>query len=304
MHYRDLGSSGLRVSEIGMGCNRLGETSMPDAHWVSLVHHATELGVNLFDTCEAYGWGRSEEILGLAIGNNPDVLVADKVSRVRETNEKDFTASRIMMRAEESLRRLRRDCIDIYQLHSPALEQLQHYDWPKAMVRLKEQGKIRLAGVSINDAASGRWLIENGLVDMIQIPYNILEPQIGEEIFPLAAQAGLGVLVRVPMAQGILTGKFSPGQAVPEGHRALMAGERMAECIVRTEDLKPLAADVGLPLATLALRYAISPKGVSAAIPGARTVEQLEQNVSASNGVGLDEELLARLARVQRRWHR
>ena len=280
-----------------MGCNRLGEADRPDAHWVALVRQAIDLGVTLFDTCEAYGWGRSEDILGLAIGNSPAVLVADKVSRVRETGEKDFGSQRVMARAEECLKRLSRERIDILQLHSAALEDLRRDDWPEAMTRLKEQGKIRLAGVSINDAASGLWLIEKGLVDVLQVPYNALEPQVGEAVFPLAARAGVGVLVRVPMAQGILTGKFSPGQVVPDGHRALMAGERMAERIARTGALKPLADALDLPMATLALRYAITPNAVSAAIPGARTVDQLTQNTRASNGTGLDPDTLASIVR-------
>ena len=302
MHSRPLGSTGLTVSEISMGCNRLGEANMPDSHWVSLVHQAMELGVNLFDTCEAYLWGRSEEILGLAIGNDPSVLVADKVSRIRETNERDFSAARVMERAEISLRRLRRDCIDVFQLHSPALAQIQRYDWPAAMVKLKEQGKIRLAGVSVNDAPSGKWLIENGLVDTLQVSYNMLDPSVGDGLFALAASAGVGVLVRVPMAQGILTGKFTPGEEVAPGHRALNAGERMEERIERAEAFKPLAEDLDMSLATIALRYAITPDGVSAAIPGARTVEQLEHNVSASNGHGLDDEIIGRIAAIQKSW--
>ncbi|MBN1402080.1 MAG: aldo/keto reductase [Anaerolineae bacterium] len=296
MHYRQLGRSGCSVSEIGIGCNRLGEPDRPDAHWIALVHRAAELGVTLFDTCEAYGWGRSEEILGAALGNDPNVLIADKVSRVRETDEKDFSAGRIMQRVELSLQRLQRDRIDILQLHSPSLAQLQSYDWPEAMARLKQQGKIGLAGVSINDAPSGEWLIAHELVDMLQMSYNVLEPEVGDALFALAQEAGVGVLVRVPMAQGILTGKFSPGEAVPPGHRALMAGARMQPRIQRAEALKPLADSAGMPLATLALRYAITPPAVSAAIPGARTIEQLEQNVAASNGHGLGPEIIDQIA--------
>jgi len=300
MQYRPLGNSGVTISEIGMGCNRLGEPQQPDEFWVSLVHRAIDLGVTLFDTCEAYGWGRSEEILGQAVGNRDDVLVADKISRVRETGEKDFSAKRVIQRVEVALKRLERDHIDLLQLHSPALEQLQQYDWPLAMQKLKEQGKIRLGGVSINDASSGEWLIEQGLVDAIQVPYSLIDQKVGPTIFPLALGAGVGTLVRVPMAQGILTGKFSPGQPVPQGHRAHQAGERMAERIAQTEPFRAVAAKAGLPMATLALRYAITPAGVSAAIPGARTIKQLEQNVSASNGVGLDSALIAELEAIQR----
>lgn len=299
MYYREFGNAGFAVSEIGMGCNRLGEPAMPDAHWVDLVHAAIDMGVNLFDTSESYGWGRSEEILGLAIGNRSDVYVATKVSRIRETNARDFSSARIVAQVEASLKRLQRDWIDIYQLHSPSLEDMKSFDWPEAMTKLKEQGKIRLAGVSINDAASGRWLVEQGLVEAMQVAYNMIDWQTGAEVFPLAAAAGVGTMVRMPMAQGILTGKFTPGEPVAGDHRANLAGKHMGAMIDLAERFKPLAQQFGLPLATIALRYAITPTGVSSAIPGARTVEQLKQNVSASDGKGLEAEVLGAIAAIQ-----
>ncbi len=299
LHYRPLGKTGVQVSEIAMGCNRLGEPAMPDSHWINLVQHAADLGVTLFDSSESYGWGRSEEILGQAIGNRDDVLVATKVSRVRETNTKDFSAARIIQQAEGSLRRLRRDQIDVYQLHSPSLDDLKQFDWPEAMIRLRDQGKIRFIGVSINDAASGQWLVEQGLVQVFQVAYNMLEPQVGNVVFPLAEQHGIGILVRVPMAQGILTGKFRPGEPVAEGHRAHLAGAKMERLIAAAENYRSLAAEAGEPLGRFALRYAISSPAVSAVIPGARNVEQVEQNVAASNGVGLTPEQLAAVAAIQ-----
>lgn len=302
MKKRSFGTTGLRVSELGMGCNRLGEPGMLDAHWVALVHRAIDLGVNLFDTSESYQWGDSEEVLGRAIGNNPDVYVATKVSRVRETNEKDFSADRVIERAEQSLKRLRRECIDIFQLHSPSLENMQQYDWPEAMTRLKQQGKIRVAAVSINDAESALWLIENDLVEALQVPFNIIEHQVGHEIFPIAAEAGVGTMIRMPMAQGILTGKFSPVSQVDKGHRALMAGKKMMPYIERAAELGPLAEECGMPLAILALKYAISPHGVSTAIPGARSFEQLEQNVAASDGKELTEAIVNRIEVMQAGW--
>lgn len=301
MHYRPMGNSGLCVSEIGLGCNRLGEPIEPDAHWVDLVKHAIELGVNLFDTSESYWWGGSERILGLAIANDPNVFVATKVSRVRETGQKDFSCQRIMMRAEESLKLLKRDCIDIYQLHTPTLEVMQRDDWPEAMSRLKSAGKIRLAGVSIPDAPSGQWLIENDLVDVLQLPYNMILTEIGNTVFPLAQQHGVGIMVRVPMAQGILTGKFNAGKPVPEGHRALLAGDKVNMLVDLAESFKPLAGAEGLSLGQIALRYVLSSAVVSAAIPGARNRVQLEENIAASNGIGLASETLQQIQEIQNR---
>lgn len=304
MHHRQLGNHDATVSEISFGCNRLGEAHSPDAHWVDLVRQAVDLGVNLFDTAESYGWGRSEEILGQAIGNRSEILIASKVSRVQETNAKDFSAERIIAQAEASLRRLQRDCIDIYQLHSPTLADLQEFDWPEAMSRLKTAGKIRFSGVSINDVASGEWLIEQGLADVLQVEYSMVAPAVGEALFPLAEEAGVGILVRMPMARGILTGKFQPGRAVGKEYRASMLGDKVSDYVDQAAAFARTMPDDGWTLGQLALRYAITPKAVSAAIPGARTVEQLRQNVAASDGEGLSEEELVAVTIVQSRWQR
>jgi myo-inositol catabolism protein IolS len=301
MHYRPLGRTGAHVSEIGMGCNRLGEKQESDAHWIGLVHAAVDLGITVFDTAEAYGWGRSETIIGQAIGNRQDVLVASKVSRDRETGAKEWQPERIIARAEESLRRLQRDTIDIYQLHSPSLAEMQSYDWPKAMDTLKQQGKIRFSGVSINDAESGRWLIENGLAQVLQVDYSMLVTAVGNEIFPLAEEQGVGILIRMPMARGVLTGKFTE-KTDTEGHRASMLGEKLDDMIVHARQLAPIAQRHDGSFGQFALRYAVSPKAVSAAIPGARTIEQLTQNVAASNGYGLDAATLAEIATIQATW--
>ena len=304
MHYRQLGNHDATVSEISLGCNRLGESHSPDRHWIDLVRQAVALGITLFDTSESYGWGRSEEILGQAIGNRSDVLIASKVSRVRESNAKDLSAARIIAQAEASLQRLQRDCIDIYQLHSPSLADMQQFDWPAAMIQLKAQGKIRFSGVSINDVASGEWLIENGLADVLQVDYSMVQPGMGEELFPLAEDAGVGILVRMPMARGILTGKFQPGQTVSKEYRASMLGDKVDGYVDQAAAFARVMPDDGLTLGQFALRYAITPKAVSAAIPGARNLEQLQQNVAASNGAGLSDEELAGVAIVQARWQR
>jgi aryl-alcohol dehydrogenase-like predicted oxidoreductase len=304
MHYRQLGHHDATVSEISFGCNRLGETHSPDAHWIDLVQQAVDLGVNLFDTAESYGWGRSEEILGQAIGNRSDILIASKVSRVPETNEKDFSAARIIAQVESSLRRLQRECIDIYQLHSPTLADLQEFDWPEAMSRLKAAGKIRFSGVSINDVTSGEWLIEQGLADVLQVEYSMVAPAVGEALFPLAEEAGVGILVRMPMARGILTGKFQPGREVGKEYRANLLGDKVSAYVDQAAAFARTMPDDGWTLGQLALRYAITPKAVSAAIPGARTLEQLRQNVAASDGMGLSEEELVAVTIVQSRWQR
>jgi aryl-alcohol dehydrogenase-like predicted oxidoreductase len=302
MYYRELGRTGIVVSEVGMGCNRLGQGDQDVKHWVGLVRRAADLGVTVFDTSESYGWGRSEEILGQALGNRDGVYVATKVSRVQETNEKDFSSARIVAAAERSLRRLRRDCLDVYQLHSPSLEDLKRFDWAEGLAKLKEQGKIRGAGVAVNHAAEGVWLARQGLVEVLQITHSIFVVEAETELFDLAAQQGIGLLCRMPLARGVLTGKFRPGQEVAAGHRALMDGPRMAENIQRAESLRRIAESYPGGMTRMALHFGLMPQAISAIIPGARTLEQLEENVSASDGVGLLCDVRNKIDQVRVEW--
>jgi aryl-alcohol dehydrogenase-like predicted oxidoreductase len=302
MHYRDLGKTGITVSEVGMGCNRLGQEYAPDEHWINLVRHAVDLGVTVFDTSESYGWGRSEEMLGRALGNRTDVHIATKMSRIRETGARDYSAARMMETVEGSLRRLRRDQIDIYQLHSPDREALLKCDWAEGMARLKAEGKIRITGVAVNGAEDGIWLIENGPVDMLQVTYNIFSTEAQEMLFGLAKQHGVGLLVRMPLARGVLTGKFAPGEPVPDGHRALLDGERAQANIQKAEQLRPIGDKYEGGMTRLAHHYSLTPEAVSAIIPGARTLAQLQENVAASNGFGLPDIVRKEVVQVQQKW--
>lgn len=302
MQYRDLGRTGVKVSEVGMGGNRLGGSYESDGFWVSLVLRAVDLGVTVFDTAEAYGWGRSEEMLGKALGNRNDVLVATKMCRVRETGEQEYSAARMVETLEGSLRKLRRDVVDIYQLHSPRREAMERYDWAEGMTRLKAQGKIRFTAVAVNGEADALWLMAQGLVDVLQITYNIFATEPESELFALAESKGVGLLCRMPLARGVLTGKFRPGAAVAPGHRALLDGDRMTENVRRAETLRSIAAPVGGGMTRMALKFSLSAPAISAIIPGARTVAQLEENVAASDGVGLSRQTLDAIAVVSAGW--
>lgn len=307
MIYRSLGKTGVQVSEIGMGCNRLGEAGPPDQHWIGLVQRAVDLGVNVFDSSESYNWGRSEEMLGRAIGERDDVLLATKVSRKRGGG-RDFSASRLLERAQISLRNLRRSYIDIYQLHSPSRADLEGFDWAEGLTRLKRQGKVRMGAVALSSPDDGCWLIEQGLagagklIEVFQCTYNLFERKAKEKLFPIAKEHDVGLLCRMPLARGILTGKFHAGQEVAEGHRALLDGQH-AERIQQAEDLRPLGAMYEGGMARLALHYSLASEAISALIPGARTVEQLEENVRASGGPGLSLELCKELANIQDTWN-
>jgi aryl-alcohol dehydrogenase-like predicted oxidoreductase len=306
MHYRELGKTGVAVSEVGLGCNRLGQSYASDDHWTRLVLRAVDLGITVFDTAEAYGWGRSEEMLGAALGNRDDVLIATKMCRVRESGEQEFGAARMQETVEGSLRRLRRDVIDIYQLHSPRREALERFDWAEGMLRLKEQGKIRFAAVAVSHEDDALWLMDQDpgarLVEVLQITYNIFHTKPEVDLFAKAVSKGVGLLCRMPLARGVLTGKFRPGEPVSEGHRALLDGDQMEENIRRAEALRPLGQDYEGGMTRMALHFSLSPEAISAIIPGARTFSQIEENVAASNGRGLTRAMQEEIHRLRSEW--
>lgn len=304
MHYRTLGSSGLSISEIGLGCNRLGETNQPDDHWINLIRQAVDLGVTIFDTAEGYTKTRSEQMLGLALAERDDVYVATKASARRTGPDGGpvYTPAILQEKAEASLRRLGRDVIDIYQLHSPSRSDMENSDWLEGMNRLREQGKVRLRAVAVESPSDGIWLIEQGAVEVLQITHNILETEYQDELFVVAVEHGVGLLGRMPIARGVLTGKFSPNGQVAEGHRALNQRGRLATMLEKAEDLRPLAASYEGGMTRMAHHYSLTPKAISAIIPGARHSVQLQENVSASNGIGLPPELMTQIEALQASW--
>lgn len=298
MHYRLLGKTGLKVSEVGMGCNRLGDPMHNDVHWDDLVRKAVDLGVTIFDTSEAYEKGRSEEVLGRAVGNRDDVYIASKVS----PKEGKVTRDVIVTAVEKSLKRLQRDVIDVYQLHSPRREALERDDWAESLAQLREQGKIRFCAVAIGGMADATWLVREGLAEVLQITYNIFSISPEEELFDLAETHGVGLLVRLPIDRGILTGKFKPGEAVADDHRASREGERLAGKVERAEDLRPPGESYPGGMTRMALQFSLGNPSVSAIIPGARTVEQLEENVAASYGGVFPDDVRAEIDAIREKW--
>ena len=302
MYYREIGKTGLMISEVGMGCNRLGESHQPDEHWIGLVQHAVDLGVTLFDTSEQYTAGRSEEMLGRAVGNRPDLYIASKMARSINGQAVDLSAAEMVKRVEASLKRLRRDQIDIYQLHSPRRHEMESFDWAEGMARLQAQGKIGLRAVAVNSVADAIWLMEQGLVEFLQITYNLFVTEPEEGLFALAQEKGVGLMVRMPLARGVLTGKFQPQNGIPESNRAHFDGQRALQRLALVEELRPLGQDYEGGLTRLAHHFCLTPPAVSAIIPGARNVAQLEENVAASNGRGLPEPVERAIRSLREGW--
>jgi aryl-alcohol dehydrogenase-like predicted oxidoreductase len=287
MRYTTFGRTGLRVSRLSMGCNRLGDPGVDPAEWPPIVRRALALGVNFFDTSNSYNQRRSEEILGAVTAEHPEpTVVATKGGVPVITNDfanRDFSAATIVAASEESLRRLRRDTIDLYMLHSPSVAHLESQSWPDAIERLKAQGKIRYFGISTHDHASGTWAIEHG-ADFLQIEYDLLDWSAEDELLPLARRHDVGIMIRTPLARGLLSGKFPAGQAIPpEQQWRRPTGERLQERLRQVEQLRCLERD-GQTLAQAALRWLLAQPGVHCVIPGARTVEQLVANVGAIDG--------------------
>jgi len=304
MRYTTFGRTGLDVSRLSMGCNRLGDPGVDPAQWPPVVRRALDLGVTFFDTSNSYNQGRSEEVLGEVTGGHPAaIVIATKGGVPVESNDyanREFSAKTIRAAAEDSLRRMRRDRIDLYMLHSPNVEQLETQSWAEAIDTLKADGKVRSFGISTSDHASGSWAIRHG-ADFLQIEYDILDPSAEDELLPLAREQNVGIMIRTPLARGLLSGKFAAGQTIPpEQQWRRPTGDRLQLRLQRVEALRFLERE-GQTLAQAALRWLLAQPGVHCVIPGARTVEQLEANVGAIDG-DLTADELVRVGALQQAW--
>ena len=302
MKYRMLGKSGLQVSEIGFGAWAIGGpvdlSGIPigwgrvdDNDSRAAIGRALDLGINFFDSADVYGGGHSEELLGECLAGK-DCVIATKVGNRRtETGSvKDFSESHVRTSIISSLRRLKRDSVDVYQFHNPPPEVIDTEEPFRLLETLKKEGKIRARGVSVALPEDGIRLIRERKVDCLQVLFNVLNQQPATELIPLAEQEGIGIIVRVPLASGLLTGKFSADHqfAADDNRRNYLSSKRLKEALERVERLKMLVRDTGYTLSQIALAFLLKVPGVSAPIPGAKTPAQVEQNASAS-GVHLDD---------------
>lgn len=297
MKYRQIGGSGISVSEIGFGAWAIGGPVdvfgipagmgvVDDRQSLAALERARDSGVNLFDTSDVYGSGHSEELIGNCSALK-DCLIATKVGNVRTVNPpiKLFTRDYIRKGIEQSLLRLKRDSVDLYQLHNPPPEVWQGDDVFETLALLKSEGKIRLSGVSISSMDEGIHLIEKRKVDCIQTLFNILNQDPARKLFRRAQENGIGILTRVPLASGLLTGKFTTETtfAQDDNRRLFLTKKRLPELIAAVERLKEITKDSGATLPQIALAFILKHSAVSAAIPGAKTPGQALQNASASD---------------------
>jgi len=311
MQYRMLGRTGLRVSEVGFGAwaiggpAKLGQLEMgwgevDEAQALRAIGTAYDAGVTFFDTADVYGAGRSEVLIGKALGSKRDrVVIATKVGN-RTTAEgewvKDFSKRWITEAIDASLTRLGMDYVDLYQLHS-GTDTAQYRDETfEALDALKTAGKIRYFGISVGPCAHGPWVIRNTPAETIQVVYNMLEREPEAELLPLAQAQGIGIIARVPLASGFLTGKFTRDtQFAPNDHRSrTYPPEKVRQIVGQVAKLDFLTEKKDKTLAQAALQYCLAHPAVSAVIPGAKTPEQARANAAASDGVLLTPQEVAR----------
>ncbi len=316
MQYRNFGRHGFKVSEVGHGLWGMGGWSgSEDKQSMQALQRSLDLGCNFYDTALAYGEGHSEKLLGQLIRNNPgkEIIVATKVppkNRIWPGSSNDkledtFPASYIVDCTKRSLENLGVDRIDLQQLHVWDDSWADNPEWQDAAQKLKDGGLIRLFGLSLN-----RWEPWNGLkairtsaIDAVQVIYNIFDQAPEDELFPLCIEMGVGVLARVPLDEGGLSGKLTKATKFPKDdwRSGYFGPENLPPTVERAEKLKEFLP-AGMTLAEMAMRFSFLHPVVSTSIPGMRKLEHVEQNIAMSDGKGLPPELVKALA--AHRWDR
>jgi len=317
MKCRKLGKTGMEVSEIGYGAWGIGGKLWQggaDEESHRALRCAIELGINFIDTALVYGDGHSERLVGRAVREAKHrVHVATKIppknrlwpARPGIGIENVFPEDYIVRSTEESLRNLKLDTVDLQQLHVWNPEWIARDEWKRAFEELKTAGKVRAVGVSINDHEpdSALELVRSGLIDAVQVIYNIFDQSPEKNLFPLAAEMNVAVLARVPFDEGSLTGKITEATVfdAKDFRASYFRGDRKKQVVEHVARLEEDLAAVGLgrdgSLAETALRFAIAPAAVSTVIPGMRTVHNVERNVRVSGQEPLAPEVLQMLKR-------
>jgi aryl-alcohol dehydrogenase-like predicted oxidoreductase len=311
MQYRELGRTGIKVSVIGFGGWAIGgasEASGTPLGWgrtsdddsLAAIRRARDLGVNFFDTSDSYGFGRSESLLGIVLSRTRnEVVMATKGGVVRSSSgalQKDFSRQHIFHAVDGSLKRLRTDYIDLYQMHNPTIDDLRREEIQEAMEMLQDAGKVRFWGVSVSTPEEGLEIVQRGWGHALQVLYNVLNQAPASELFPAAKEKGYGIIARVPLASGLLTGKFRTDSSfgADDIRQNFLTPRRLEEALARVDEAKSIIGGTARTLAEGALRFVLADDAVSTAIPGARSARQVEMNVAAADA-WLPEEVVQKL---------
>ena len=307
MNYRTLGRTGIQVSPYCLGAMMFGAMGNPDHDdSIRIIHQALDAGINFIDTADVYSNGESEVIVGKALkGRRDDVVLASKVHFPMgdDPNHRGNSRRWIIAAVEHSLRRLQTDHLDLYQVHRPD-PTVDVEETLSALSDLVHSGKVRAIGSSTfpaSEIVEAQWIAERRGVERFrteQPPYSIINRSIERDVLPVCERYGMGTLVWSPLGQGLLTGRHRKGRPT-DTHRSggmpqHFGDERKLDVV---EQLIPLAGEAGLSLTHLAMAFAIAHPGVTSAILGPRTLEQLDDLLAGAN-VALDDEVLDRIDEI------
>jgi aryl-alcohol dehydrogenase-like predicted oxidoreductase len=314
MNYRTLGRTGLRVSEIGFGTWGIGKSAWmgaDDEVSIRALQTALDLGVNFFDTALLYGDGHSERLLARALRDSRDVVLASKVPikaslqpsrRFADVFPRRYTLECL----DKTLTNLGRERIDLYQFHAWFDDWASDPEFQQTVDDLRKSGKARFVGISVNphqpDSVLGA--LQTGLVDVVQVIYNIFDQSPEGRLLPYCLEHQIGVIARVPFDEGGLTGSVTPTAKFPPGdfRNWYFAGNRKQQVWERVQQIAADAAISLKEMPDLALRFCLSHPAVSVVIPGMRSVDHVHSNAAIAEKGSLPESLVARLRK--HRWER
>jgi aryl-alcohol dehydrogenase-like predicted oxidoreductase len=300
-----LGRTGLDVSRVAFGTWQLGGDWGSFDHDVAIaaIRRARDLGVTLFDTAQAYGFGASEELLGRALraeldGDRDSIIIATK-GGIRPP-ERDASAAFLRQGVEQSLRHLGIDTIDVYQVHWPD-PKVPAEETAGVLQEMVDEGKIRHVGVSNYDVPQMEAFAAVRPVEVLQPPYHLFRREIEKEILPYTRAHDIGVLAYSPLASGLLAGRIDEHTAFSEGdwrrHASAFSGEGLRRNIGVVRGLEALAGELGITLAQLAIAWVLAQPGVHVAIVGARRLASIEESARAAD-IELDGDALARIEEI------
>jgi aryl-alcohol dehydrogenase-like predicted oxidoreductase len=321
MQMRRFGRLGWPVSEVGYGLWGVGGwTGSDDAESEAAIARARELGCNFFDTALAYGNGKSEQLLGrafastsLSTGTAARPIIATKIppknlqwpARATFTLDEVYPADHIRRSTESSLQNLGVSTIDLQQFHVWHDNWAADERWQRAADDLKREGLVRGIGISLNrwEPANGIKALRTGVIDSVQVVYNVFDQNPEDELFPVCRALGIAVIARVPFDEGSLTGTLTPGMTWPAGdfRNVYFAPDKLPEVLEHVDRLRP-DVPAGMTMPELVLRFILANPDVSTVIPGMRRLKHVEANLAASDGKALPADMLQRLRR--HRWVR
>jgi aryl-alcohol dehydrogenase-like predicted oxidoreductase len=314
VEYRALGRTGWKVSEISFGAWAIGGSwgHVSDEDAMAALHQAVDSGVNFFDTADVYGNGRSEQLIAkLRKSCKQEIIVATKAGRrLPQQSVAGYTAANLTSWVEDSLRNLSTDCLDLLQLHCPPTELYQRPEIYEILDALVKAGKIRYYGVSVEKIEEALKAIQFPNVQTVQIIFNCFRQRPAEQFFPQAKQKQVGILARVPLASGLLTGKLRRDTKFPaDDHRnfnrhgqVFDVGETFSgvDCLSGIEAAEEIRAFVppGMTMSQFALRWILMFDAATCAIPGGKRPDQVADNCSASGLPPLSENAMAAVRRI------